>query len=85
MYFSRALASSITRPTWAPVGRCHGSPIRASIAASSESANFSPPRANNLIPLSGAGLCDAEIMTPRSAPLSATKYAIAGVGNTPTR
>ena len=28
---------------------------------------------------------DAEIMTPKSAPVSATKNAIAGVGNTPTR
>ncbi len=37
------------------------------------------------MPLSGIGLCDAEIMTPRSAPVSATRKAIAGVGRTPTR
>ena len=49
------------------------------------SSNFPPPRENNLIPLSGIGLCDAEIITPRSAPDSATRCAIAGVGRTPTR
>ncbi|CAB4668962.1 unannotated protein [freshwater metagenome] len=73
------------RPTFAPVGRSQGSPRWASIAASSESSNLPPPRAKNLIPLSGMGLCDALIITPRSAPSVATKCAIAGVGNTPTR
>ena len=59
--------------------------MRASIRASIASSNLPPPRANNLIPLSGIGLWEAEIMTPRSAFDSATRCAIAGVGNTPTR
>ena len=37
------------------------------------------------MPLSGIGLCEALIITPRSAPVLATKYATAGVGTTPTR
>ena len=28
-----------------------------------------PPREKNLMPLSGSGLCDAEIITPKSAPM----------------
>ena len=39
--------------------------------------------AKNLIPLSGAGLCDAETMTPKSASMSAIRKAAAGVGITP--
>src|SRR5436190_1889552 len=35
------------------------------------------------MPLSGIGLCDAEITTPTSAPRSAVRKAIAGVGSTP--
>ena len=42
-----------------------------------------PPRAKNLMPLSGAGLCDAETMTPKSASMSAIRNAAAGVGMTP--
>ena len=37
------------------------------------------------MPLSGIALCDAEIITPRSAPSASTRYATAGVGSTPTR
>ena len=84
MYRSAADSSTITRPTPLPVGRSHGSFKRASIAASNESSNFPPPLAKNLIPLSGIGLWDALIITPRSAPLVATRCAIAGVGSTPT-
>ena len=36
--------------------------------SSTSSASLWPPRAKNLIPLSGIGLCDAESITPRSAP-----------------
>ena len=85
MYFSFAPASLIARPTPRPVGRSHGSLMRASTRASIESSSFPPPRANNLIPLSGIALCEAEIMTPKSAPVLATRYEIAGVGRTPTR
>ena len=49
------------------------------------SVSLRPPRVKNLIPLSGIGLCDAEIITPRSAPRSPTRNATAGVGRTPTR
>ena len=85
MYFSFAPSSLIARPTPRPVGRSHGSPMRASISASIESSSLPPPRANNLIPLSGIALCEAEIITPRSAFVAATRYEIAGVGRTPTR
>ena len=43
-----------------------------------------PPRAKNLMPLSGMALCEAESMTPRSAPVVSVKKATAGVGRTPT-
>ena len=43
------------------------------------------PAANSLMPLSGIALCDAEIITPRSASRAPTRYATAGVGSTPTR
>ena len=35
------------------------------------------------MPLSGIALCDAEIITPRSAPSASTRWATAGVGSTP--
>ena len=56
---------------------------RASICSSTSSASLCPPRAKNLIPLSGIGLCEAEIITPRSTPSSAVRWATAGVGRTP--
>src|SRR5882757_3388450 len=55
------------------------------MASSTVSGSLCPPSANNLMPLSGIGLCDAEIITPRSAPNSPTRYATAGVGSTPAR
>ncbi len=39
--------------------------------------------AKNLMPLSAAGLCDAETTTPKSAPMSSIRNAAAGVGMTP--
>ena len=71
------------RPTSAPVGRSQFSPSRRSMLSSTSSGSLCPPLAKNLIPLSGLGLCDAESMTPRSAPVSATRPATAGVGRTP--
>ena len=41
---------------------------RCSIAASMASSSLTPPRARNLMPLSGIGLWEAESITPRSAP-----------------
>ncbi len=38
------------------------------MASSTASGSLCPPAANSLMPLSGIGLCDAEIITPRSAP-----------------
>ena len=35
------------------------------------------------MPLSGAGLCDAEIITPKSARMASMRNAVAGVGMTP--
>ena len=43
-----------------PVGRSHGSRMRASTASSSTSSSLTPPRAKNFSPLSGIGLCDAD-------------------------
>src|SRR5690606_25105950 len=51
--------------------------------SSTMSGSLTPPRAKILMPLSGAALCDAEIITPKSASRSATRNARAGVGMTP--
>jgi len=42
-------------------------------------------RPEDLDPLSGIGLCEAEIITPKSASYALVRYATAGVGRTPTR
>ena len=41
-------------------GAAHGSRSRASMASSTSSASLWPPRAKNLMPLSGTGLCEAD-------------------------
>ena len=82
-YRSSASANRRMRPTPAPVGASGGRCIALSIRSSTSSGSFVPPDAKILIPLSGAGLCDAEIITPKSAPMSATRNAAAGVGMTP--
>ena len=76
-------ASVVARPRRAGrgPGRCRrrsaGAPADAplttvrSIAASTASGSLCPPRLNSLMPLSGIGLWLAEIMTPRSASVSA--------------
>src|SRR6476619_3347087 len=66
-----------------PVGRSHGSRSRFSIAVSIASSSFTPPRARNLMPLSGIGLWLAESTTPRSAPSDSVRNATPGVGSTP--
>ncbi|SKV02729.1 Uncharacterised protein [Mycobacteroides abscessus subsp. abscessus] len=38
------------------------------MAASASSSSLWPPTPKILIPLSGMGLCEAEIMTPKAAP-----------------
>jgi hypothetical protein len=72
------------RPTAAPIGR---GPQRAHPLGRSgprrRRTSLCPPRAKNLMPLSGIALCEAESMTPKSAPCRAVRKAIAGVGSTP--
>src|SRR5215208_3925934 len=90
MECSTRAGSSRTRPTSAPVGRGLAplrvaAVIRASIASSSSSPSLAPPRAKNLIPLSGIGLWLAEIITPRSANVAPVRKATPGVGSTPSR
>ena len=53
--------SWLTRPTPAPVGRSQSLPSTASISSSLLSGSLKPPRAKNLMPLSGMGLWEAEI------------------------
>src|SRR5262245_40045019 len=65
-----------------PVGE--GAPswssIRSSIAVSIASAIFRPSGPKNLMPLSGAGLCEAEIMAPAFAPSRTVSNATPAVG-----
>ena len=58
-----------TRPILPPVGEGQRSKssIACSIAVSVSSAIFRPSGPKNLMPLSGAGLCDAESMAPAAA------------------
>ena len=49
------------------------SPRCCSIAFSTASSSLWPPRARNLMPLSGIGLWEAEIITPRSAPSASVR------------
>ena len=58
--------SWLIRPTPAPVGRSQSWPSTASIWSSLASGNLNPPRAKNLMPLSGIGLWEAEITAPIS-------------------
>ncbi|SLJ18077.1 Uncharacterised protein [Mycobacteroides abscessus subsp. abscessus] len=52
----------------APVGRTGSSAATsASMRSSTASSSLCPPAAKILIPLSGMGLCEAEIITPRHA------------------
>ena len=56
-YSATAVGYGVTRPTSAPVGRAH---VLADAVARSRhsmaSSSLSPPRARNLMPLSGIGL-----------------------------
>src|SRR4051812_23584005 len=55
------------------------------MAASMASSSLTPPRARNLMPLSGIGLCEALMTTPRSASSAAVRWATPGVGSTRSR
>ena len=44
-----------------------------------------PSGPKNLMPLSSKGLCEAEIITPRSARIERASMPTAGVGTGPTR
>src|SRR5688572_24766161 len=52
------------------------------MASSTSSASLWPPRAKNLMPLSGIGLWLAEIITPRSTSRISVRKATPGVGST---
>ena len=51
-----------------------------SISTSTLSESLKPSGPNSLMPLSSNGLCEAEIMTPRSARMERASMPIAGVG-----
>ena len=55
-----------TRPTPSPTGRSQSWPRTASMSSSLESWSLKPPRAKNLMPLSGMGLWEAEMTAPIS-------------------
>ena len=57
----------------------------ASISSSVSSGSLKPEAPKNLMPLSSAGLCEAEMTTPALAPRSVVMKATAGVGTTPAR
>ncbi len=61
------------------------SPISASTRFSSSSPSLKPSPPKSLMPLSGNGLCEAEMTAPRLAPCSRTSQAMPGVGSTPAR
>ena len=61
------------RPTSAPIGASGRSAMAASMRSSVSSGSFVPPSAKILMPLSAAGLWEAEIMTPKSACRLATR------------
>lgn len=72
------------RPIRSPVGPVMRGSIASSMRSSSSSESFRPPAAKNLMPLSGIGLWDAEIIAPSAALWCAVRNATAGVGSWPT-
>ena len=64
--------------------RCTIRSSSASSRASTSSVSLRPPGRKNLMPLSGNGLCDAEITAPHTSS-QAEALATAGVGATPRR
>ena len=79
----RRAAATRRRPR--RVGRSRSSAISASTRSSSSSSSLKPSAPNSLMPLSGNGLCEAEMTAPRLAPCSRTSQAMPGVGSTPAR
>src|ERR1051326_1441161 len=75
----------LARPSLAGSASPVSSPfaISASIWRSVSSESLLPSGPNSLMPLSWKGLCDAEIITPRSARSDRVSMATAGVGNGP--
>ena len=64
----------VAHPPDARTGRAgDGASSPCSTASSMASGSLCPPAANSLMPLSGIALCDAEIITPRSAPRASTR------------
>ena len=75
----------LARPIWADGARPCSRPaaISASISFSTSSDSFWPSGPKNLMPLSSKGLCEAVIITPRSARRERVSMATAGVGSGP--
>jgi hypothetical protein len=73
------------RPSFAGVASlpARPPPISASISASVSSESLKPSGPNSLMPLSSKALCEAEIITPRSARRLRVSMAMAGVGSGP--
>ena len=89
------LANSIYRPRPSsirvarPMPEASASPgapsSNSSICSSTASESLNPSGPKNLMPLSWNGLCEAEIITPRSARIERVRKPTAGVGTGPTR
>ncbi len=73
-------------PMLLPIGVRQGAPrrSRASISSSWSSVSLNPLPSSSLIPLSGAGLCEALMMAAMDAPDEAARWAIPPDGMTPT-
>src|SRR6516164_3891558 len=72
----------LARPSSALLARClvSSASSKSSILRSISSVSLKPSGPNSLMPLSLNGLCDAEIITPRSARMERVSIPTAGVG-----
>ena len=75
----------VARPIALGSASAGGWSISPSISSSEASESLNPSGPKNLMPLSWNGLCEAEIITPRSARIERVRNPTAGVGTGPTR
>ena len=85
VYLPNTSSILFTRPTNEGPTRSILSNNNLSISFSTRSDNLKPSGPKNLIPLSSKLLCDAEIITPRSALIDLVNIPTAGVGIGPKR
>ena len=85
VYLPNTSSILFTRPTNEGPTRSILSNSNLSISFSTRSDNLKPSGPKNLIPLSSKLLCDAEIITPRSALIDLVNIPTAGVGIGPKR